>query len=96
MGVDMGDHRNSLGEQAYKLFEEIPSGLILPDTLLLKVTVAVNIALKAQGLPLIRLWRPSELKTLSEPAAIAAIAFIPTLRQLSEPTNSDIAKLLLS
>lgn len=88
------DNQTSLGEQAYKLFREIPSGLIMTENLLLRVTNAVNVELKAQGLPLIRLWSSAELKTLSEPAAKAAIAFIPTIRQIPLPTDAEIAKLL--
>jgi hypothetical protein len=88
------EHQLPPGEQAYALFMAIPPGLLLPDTLLLKVTVAVNVKLKALGLPLVRLWRPSELKMLSGPAAEAAVTFIPTLRQISVPSVSEIAKLL--
>lgn len=90
----MDNNGTSLGEQAYKLFCEIPAGLILSEVFLLEVTNVVNVALKVQGRPLVRLWKPSDLKALSDPAAIAAIAFIPTLKQVSLPTSSDIAGLL--
>ncbi len=88
------DNQMSLGEQAYELFCKIPKGLILPEVYLLKVTTAINIELKAQSLPLIKLWSPAELKELPDMAAKVAIELIPTLKQLPIPTTSDIAKLL--
>lgn len=89
----MGDTM-SFGEQAYKLFEELPLGLVLPETQLAQLQNRMNKLLGYRGAQFIRLSSPSDLKTLPDAAAKAALEVIPTLKQLATPKPEDIAGLL--
>jgi hypothetical protein len=89
----MGDTM-SFGEQAHKLFEELPRGLVLPETQLARLQNRMNESLGYRGNKFIRLYSPSDLKSLPEAAAKAAIDIIPTLEQLASPKLEDIAALL--
>jgi len=88
------DDTMSFGEQAYKLFIALPRGLLLPDTQLAILQVKMNDHLGNRGSDFIRLESAHELKTLSDAAAKAFIAVIPSLKQLPEPSVTDIASLL--
>jgi hypothetical protein len=89
----MGDTM-SFGEQAYELFSQLPRGLALPETQLAQLVNKINDHLGYRGKDCLRLYGPSELKSLPDAAAKAAIELIPTLRQLATPKPEDIAHLL--
>ncbi|MCE9586592.1 hypothetical protein K8R04_04765 [Candidatus Uhrbacteria bacterium] len=91
--MDMGDVM-SFGEQAYKLFMDLPRGLALPETLLAQLQNKMNDHLGYRGSAFIRLEDARDLKTLPEAAAIAAIAVMPTMKQLPTPSAGDIASML--
>ncbi len=89
----MGDQM-SFGEQAYELFQKLPRGLVLPETQLAQLVNKINDQLGYWGKDCLRLYSSSELKSLPDVAAKAAIELIPTLRQLAAPKPEDIAHLL--
>jgi hypothetical protein len=88
------DESKSLGQKAYEMFRAIPLGLMLPDTLLLRLSNKLNDRLGKTGADCIRLEYEREILTLPDDAANAAIELIPTLGQTKAPSTEDIARLL--
>lgn len=84
----------SYGDQAYKLFMDLPRGLLLPDTQLVFLQNKMNEHLGNRGSAFIRLESAHDLKTLPDAAAIAVIAVMPTMKQTPTPSVGDIATLL--
>jgi hypothetical protein len=89
----MGDTM-SYGEQAYRLFMDLPRGLTLPETQLASLQNKMNDHLGYRGSDFIRLESAHDLKTRPEAAAIAAIAVMPTMKQTPTPSVGDIASIL--
>lgn len=84
----------SKGEEAYQMFLDFPGGLLGAETLLVMLQNRINDRLEALGLAPIRLEIESDLKTLSGPAASAALESIPTLRQMKPPSSGEVSALL--